>query len=248
MNEPQARATDDAERHHLPRVGELGVSGEHQERDARSPDTERNEAMPTLLEQMGGVHGLIYSSVPVVVFVVTNALTSLTPAIWAAVGSAVLIGVWRLVRKEPLQPAVSGVLGVGIAAWIAHRTGSAKGFFLLGIWISLVYGGVLLLSVLLRWPLVGVAWSVLNGSGFAWRNDLRARHAYDLATLAWVLVFAARFVVQRWLYDTDQTGWLAVARLAMGWPLAALALLVTIWSIRRVSRLTAAERQQVSGS
>lgn len=194
-----------------------------------------DETPPTLLEQMGGVSGLVYSTVPVVVFVTVNGFFGLQPAIWAALGIALAIVVLRLVRKEPIQPAISGLFGVGIAVFIAHRTGSAKGFFLFGIWSSLVYGGLFLASVLVRWPLVGVIWSTLNNHGMAWRKDRASRFAYDIATLTWVLVFGARFVVQRWLYDTDQTGWLAFARIAMGWPLTAVAALVTVWAVRRVT-------------
>jgi hypothetical protein len=41
-----------------------------------------------------------------------------------------------------------------------------------------------------------------------------------------VAVFAARFVVQDWLYGAGFTGWLAFARIAMGYPLVALAFLI----------------------
>lgn len=194
-----------------------------------SPTTERQ---PTLLEQMGGISGLVYSTIPVLVFILVNSLFGLTAAIWSAVGIAVAITVLRLVRKEPLQPAISGFFGVAIAAFIAYRTGSAKGFFLFGIWASLVYGSLFLVSVLVRWPLVGVIWSFLNGHGMVWRADRKAIRAYSIATLTWVAVFGARFIVQRWLYDEDQTGWLAFARLAMGYPLTAVALLVTVWAVR----------------
>ncbi|OLF12690.1 hypothetical protein BLA60_05235 [Actinophytocola xinjiangensis] len=190
------------------------------------------ERQPTLLEQMGGISGLVFSTIPVLVFVLINSLFGLTPAIWSALGSAVAITVLRLVRKEPLQPAISGFFGVAIAAFIAYRTGSAKGFFLFGIWASLIYGSVFLVSVLVRWPLVGVIWSFLNGHGMIWRGDRRAVRAYAIATLTWVAVFGARFIVQRWLYDEDQTGWLAFARIAMGYPLTAVALLVTVWAVR----------------
>jgi hypothetical protein len=192
---------------------------------------------PTLLQEMGGVSGLIYSSVPVLVFVLVNAIFSLQPAIWSAVGSALLITVVRIVRKQPLQPAISGFFGVAIAAFIAYRTGSAKGYFLFGIWVSLVLCGVCTLSVLIRWPLVGVLWGLLNGHGQSWRADRRAIFAYDVATVAVALVFAARFVVQHWLYEEDLTGWLAFARIAMGYPLTALALLVMIWAARRAGHL-----------
>jgi hypothetical protein len=193
---------------------------------------EEEEREQTLLEQMGGISGLVYSSVPVLVFILVNAIFGLMPAIWSSVGVAVAITVLRIVRKEALQPAVSGFFGVAIAAFIAYRTGSAKGFFLFGIWASLIYGSVFLVSVLVRWPLVGVIWTFINGHGMLWRADRKAVRAYSIATLTWVAVFAARFIVQRWLYDADQTGWLAFARLAMGYPLTALALLVTIWAVR----------------
>ncbi|WP_084468074.1 DUF3159 domain-containing protein [Actinokineospora inagensis] len=204
---------------------------ETDEIDEQDQSAEKPE--PTLLEQMGGVSGLVYSSVPVLVFVLANALGNLTIGIWSALGSAVAITVIRLVRKEPLQPAISGFFGVAIAAFIAYQTGSAKGFFLFGIWTSLVYGGAFLVSILVRWPLVGVIWSALNGYGQGWRQDKRSVAAYDLATATFVLIFAARFVVQKWLYDSDLTGWLAFARLAMGYPLFALALVVTVWAVRR---------------
>ena len=197
----------------------------------------RGAAEQTLLEQMGGVAGLAYSAVPIVVFVLVNAFTSLMPAIWSAIGVAVLIAVARVVRREPLQPAISGLLGVVVCSVIAYRSGDAKGFFLLGIWTSLVYGAVFLVSIAVRWPLIGAAWSVLNGTGFEWRHQRRALRGYDLATLAWVVVFAAKFVVQQWLYAADQTGWLAVARIAMGYPLTGLALLVTVWAVRRANKV-----------
>ncbi len=203
---------------------------------SEAPDSaagSEEEREQTLLEQMGGISGLIYSSVPVLVFVLLNSLFGLMPAIWGSLGSAAAITVLRMVRKEPLQPAISGFFGVGIAAFIAYRTGSAKGFFLFGIWASLVYGSVFLASILVRYPLVGVIWSFLNGHGMAWRSDRKAMFAYNMATLTWVLVFAARFIVQRWLYDEDQTGWLAFARLAMGYPLTAVALVVTVWAVTR---------------
>ncbi|MCR6486051.1 DUF3159 domain-containing protein [Amycolatopsis sp. OK19-0408] len=191
------------------------------------------EPQPTLLEQMGGVSGLIYSSLPVIVFVLANSFFGLTAAIWTSIGSAVAITVLRLVRKEPLQPAISGFFGVAIAAFIAYRTGSAKGFFLFGIYASLIYCGVFVLSVVVRWPIAGVVWNMLNGTGQAWRKDKPSRYGYDVATLAMALIFAARFVVQRWLYQEDYTGWLAFAKIAMGYPLYALGLLVVVWAVRR---------------
>jgi len=216
-----------------------GPNGSPQQSDE---DTARNQ---TMLEQLGGISGLLYSSLPVVVFVLANAAFGLMPAIWSALGSAVLVTVWRVVRKEPVQPAVSGFFGVAIAAFIAYQTGSAKGYFLFGIWASAVYFAGLVLSVLVRWPLAGLVWNYLNGAGVKWRADKPSRHYYDIATLALAAVFAARFVVQQYLYAEDLTGWLAAAKIGMGYPLYALALLVVVWAVRRSDRrLTRLNQQQ----
>ncbi|OZD44831.1 hypothetical protein CH252_23000 [Rhodococcus sp. 06-1477-1B] len=203
--------------------------------DTSTPDAEKTAA-PTVLEQLGGVSGLVYSTLPVVVFVPFNSYFGLSVALWAALGVAAAVLVWRLVRRSPLQPAISGFFGVGICAFIAYRTGDAKGYFLFGIYTSLVYGGAFVLSVLARWPLVGVIWGYLNGKGTSWRRERSAVRYYDVATIAWASVFAARYIVQSQLYDSDQTGWLAVARIGMGWPLTGVALLVTLWAVRQADR------------
>lgn len=191
---------------------------------------------PTMLEQMGGVQGIVASTIPVAVFVVVNILTALQPALIAALASGVLIAVWRIARKQALQPAVSGLFGVGIAAFIAYRTGEARGFYLPGLIYSAVLGLAFLTSVLVRWPLAGVIWHGINGDGQSWRNDPRLLRAYTLASLLWALVFAARLVVQGLLYNADETTWLGIARLAMGYPLVGVALLGTVWAVRRARR------------
>lgn len=208
------------------------------------------EKQPTVLEQMGGVSGMLYSSLPVVVFVIVNFATkNLMAAIISALASAIVIGVILALRKGTIQPAISAVFGVGIAAFIAYKTGEAKGFFLFGIWQSVVYGSAFLLSIVLRWPLAGVIWTFLNGRDRSWRADKATVRDYDIATFVWALVFFARFVVQRWLYEEDQVGWLAVARLGMGYPLMAIALVATVWAVRRADkRLKAAEDAAASAA
>ncbi|WP_433544364.1 DUF3159 domain-containing protein (plasmid) [Streptomyces sp. CA-294286] len=198
----------------------------------------------TALEQMGGATGMVCTMVPIVAFVLANASLGLTPAIYTAVGVGLALAVLRLVRKEPVQPALSGLFGVAVASLVAWKTGSAKGFFLLGIWSSLALGAVFLLSVLVRRPLAGIVWGALNSTGTAWLKDKPSVRYYDIATLALTGVFAARFVVQQWLYEEDSTGWLAFARIAMGYPLLALALLVVVWAARQSGRRLAAQAHQ----
>ncbi|HZG90617.1 MAG TPA: DUF3159 domain-containing protein, partial [Pseudonocardia sp.] len=167
---------------------------------------------------------------------VVNIVTSLQPALIAAIAAGVLVAIWRVVRKQALMPAVSGLFGVGIAAFIAYRTGEARGFYLPGLLTSAAFGLAFLVSVLVRWPLAGVIWHGINGHGHGWREDPRMLRAYTWATLLWVGVFAARLVVQGWLYDAREETWLGIARLVMGFPLFAVALFGTVIAVRRAGR------------
>ena len=207
------------------------------ETDGQAAGGSRQEReFPTLLEQMGGVQGVVASTIPVAVFVVVNVAFGLQPALISALAAGVAIAVWRLARKQALQPAVSGFLGVGVAAFIAYRTGEARGFYLPGLLFSAVCGLAFLVSMFVRWPLAGVVWHAVNGDGQSWRSDPRLLRAYTFATALWTVVFASRVVVQGWLYNADEETWLGIARLAMGYPLVGLALLGTIWAVRRARR------------
>jgi hypothetical protein len=220
------------------------VNGATEEASDMTPAADSAAALVTadrtpadrMMAQLGGVSGMIYSSLPVLVFVGTSRLLGLSAAVGAALGIATLILVWRLVRRESVQPAVSGLIGVVICALIAYLLGESKGYFLLGIWTSLLWAAVFGVSVVIRRPVVGYIWSWLHGHDRAWRDARRAVFAFDIATLTWVVVFGARFVVQHLLYQSDHTGWLVVARISMGWPLTAAAALVTYLAIRMAQR------------
>ncbi|GAA1856749.1 hypothetical protein GCM10009836_41270 [Pseudonocardia ailaonensis] len=190
-------------------------------------------SMPTLMEQMGGVPGIISSTVPIAVFVVANILFDLRPALIAAIAAGVLVAIWRIARKQPLQPAISGLVGVGVCAFIAYRTGEARGFYLPGLLYSAGLALAFLVSIIVRWPLAGVIWNGINGHGQGWRKDRRMLRAYTWASAVWTLVFAARLVVQGLLYNADEDTWLGIARLVMGYPLFAVAIVVTIVAVRR---------------
>ena len=221
-------------------------TSEHDAGDAAADELATTKAARTpaqaLFDQMGGLSGLIYSALPVAVFVPVSTALGLLPAIGAALGVAVLVLAWRLFRHDSIQPALAGFFGVGVSALIAWMVGASKGYFLLGIWTSLAWAAVFALSVLIRRPVVGYVWSWVNGHDRSWRRHRRAVLAFDLATVTWVVVFGARFLVQHHLYDADKTGWLGVARIAMGWPLTAIAALATYLAIRAAQRAIHADK------
>lgn len=187
---------------------------------------------------MGGVSGLVHASLPTFAYVTVNAIAGLNAAVAVAVGTSVALIALRLLRNEPIQPAMSGLLGVVFAALIAFYTGSAEGYFLPGIWLSLAMATAFTVSVVVRRPLVGVVWNLMRSSGPdpSWRTDKVVLRTFDVVTLVFTTVFATRFIVQQWLYDGGFTGWLAFARIAMGYPLLGVALVVVYWAVRRANR------------
>ncbi|RFU88481.1 DUF3159 domain-containing protein [Streptomyces triticagri] len=197
--------------------------------DMQAADQRRKKSA---LEQAGGTRGVVYSALPALVFVVANNARGLEVGILAALLVAVGIAVERLARSESIQPALGGVLGVAIAAGISWYTGSAKDFFLIGIWASLAGAVAFTVSVLLRWPLAGLIWNATTGKGTVWRADKRSRIYYDIATLVLAAIFGARFAVQQYLYQADEVDSLGFAKIAMGYPLLAVGLLAVAWAAR----------------
>lgn len=185
-------------------------------------------------DAFGGVRGLLDSGLPTAAFVVVFLLAGLMPAVWSAVGiGAVLLGV-RLARRESAQHAVAGFVVVGVAAFIASRTGQPESFFLPKLLINGGYGLAWLVSILIRWPILGVVLGPLLGEWFAWRRDPPRLRAYTLASWLWVGLFAARLVVAVPLYLSGQVVALGVAHLATSWPLFLLLCWATWLILRRV--------------
>lgn len=203
-------------------------------------DIEAERAL--LARAIGGWRGLFDSGLPAALFVVVYLVTgsNLPVALWTAVGAAIAIALWRLVRRESLQQIVAGLVGVGIAAFVASRTGRAEDFFLPGLLINIAYGGAFLVSILIRWPLIGLVVGLLTGEGTRWRADPDLRRAYGAASWIWVAVFTARVLVQAPLYLAGAVGALGVARIIMGWPLFLLGAYLTYLVLRPV---LAAKRQ-----
>jgi len=109
-----------------------------------------------VLEQLGGWRGMLDATLPTLAFIVANSIGGLRIGIWAALGAALLVFLLRLVRRESVQQAVSGLFAVGIAVAIAAATGQARDFYVPGILRNAGLGVLLLGSVVLRRPLIGV--------------------------------------------------------------------------------------------
>jgi hypothetical protein len=174
---------------------------------------------------IGGWRGVIDSSLPSGLFLLVYVVggRQLAPAVWAAVMSGLAIAVLRLVRRQSVQQVLSGFIGVAFCAWLVTRTGRAEDFYLPGLFTNVAYGIGLAISCLVGHPLLGYAVGAATGDVSGWRKVPEQRRAYALATWFFVAVFSLRLLAQVPLYLAGQVEALGIARLAMGWPLFALA-------------------------
>ncbi|MDQ1584619.1 MAG: hypothetical protein QOF36_2673 [Microbacteriaceae bacterium] len=194
-----------------------------------------------LLGALGGIRGLAETIIPGLVFLVLYTFTVNVPlSIGASVAVAVVFTIVRLVGRTPVTQAIAGLIGVGASAILALITGKGEDNFLLGLWTNAAYGAALLISVLVGWPLIGLAVGYLTGDGLAWRKNKGQYRAMQALTLGWCLLFAARLVVELPLYfahTTQATEALALVKLLMGVPLYAPLLLVSWFIVRAVFHL-----------
>jgi hypothetical protein len=190
-----------------------------------------------LARAIGGWSGVIDSGLPSAVFVTAYVVSGsqLTIALWAAGISAGVLAIIRLIRRQGLQQVLAGLVGVGVSAYVAQRTGNAEDFYLPGMLLNVTYGVAFLISILVGWPLIGVVVGFLTGEKFTWRADVVLRRSYAAVSWIWVGVFLGRVLVQGLLYlavkewgqDTLWFVFLGIARIALGWPLYLAAAYVT---------------------
>lgn len=190
-----------------------------------------------LLGAMGGIRGLAETILPGLVFLVLYSFTFNLPlALGASVAVAVVFTVIRIIGRTPVTQALAGLIGVAASAALALISGKGSDNFVLGLLTNAGYAAALLVSILVRWPLIGLAVGYLMGDGVAWRSNKSKYRAMQLLTLAWLGMFVARLAVQLPLYLADNVAGLAVTKLIMGIPLYAPLVLLSWLVVRAIYR------------
>jgi hypothetical protein len=175
---------------------------------------------------------------PPIIFVIVNAIFGLEIAVIVALGSAALLGVIRLVRKEKWHYALAGFLGVGLAAGLAYLTQSAASYFIPAI----ISSGLLILGAIIS-NIIGkplAAWTSHLTRGWQldwyWRSDVKP--AYSEVTWMWAFFFALRLSLQITLFQQGEAAQLAWANTLLGWPVTILVLVISyvygIWRLRKL--------------
>lgn len=193
-----------------------------------------------LATALGGARGSLETTLPMVAFVVVWMWRDEPrSALLAAAILTVVFGLVRVVRRETLQFVLSSVVATGIAAFFALRSGRAEDAFLPGIFASIGWGLGALLSVVIRWPLVGFMVGAADPGAredpFRWRRDRGIVRVCQRLTLVLVGLYVVRVVVMLPLYLADNVALLSVAKVALGWPAWVAALGVMGWMLVRGS-------------
>lgn len=173
-----------------------------------------------VLNAFGGKKGLIDSAIPSIIFLVTfNISHELRTALFASIAISAIFTIIRLAKRDTVQHAVSGLVGVLICAWFANRTGQATDLYIPKMLTNLGYGSVYLIANLAGWPILGLMLGPILGENLLWRNHPERKRAYIRASWLWVALFFGRIIVQYPIYRTGNVNLLGTVNLAMGYPL-----------------------------
>lgn len=173
-----------------------------------------------LNKAIGGWRGLIDSALPSMLFIVIFVFQKdLNTALVAALILGVVLLVIRALERKSLVQVLSGFVGLSISVFLTWRTKDASNFFLTGIITNAAYGFALLVSVLIKKPLIGFLVGSLVGDTSGWLKYPLLVRAYSIVTWIWVGVFSLRLLVQVPLYLDGNIAVLGSVKIFMGWPL-----------------------------
>jgi hypothetical protein len=196
------------------------------------------EILEELRMVLAGRSSLLDSLLPPLFFVLLNAIWGVQVAIWAALGVAVVVAAFRLLRRQSLLYALGGAGGVAVAALVAYLLGRAEGFFL----PTIVSGGITLflclISVLVGRPIVAVTSFVARRWPLNWYWHPKVRPAYSEVTWIWVLFFGLRLLLQFNLFRQESASLLGVVQFITGWPATIILLIASYlygtWRLRKL--------------
>jgi hypothetical protein len=182
---------------------------------------------------VGGPREMIEAVLPMTLFSMVYGLRAPMPAaLVAALVPAVGFVLWRVVTRQPLTHALSGLAGIAIGAALAMWTGRAENFVVPSLLKNSVSAIVFGVSALTPWPVLGFFIGLMRGEGFEWVDQPDRLRAYRQATGVWAGMFVVRLAVQVPLWMAGAAAALGLANVVLGLPLFAAVMWLT-WAIVR---------------
>jgi hypothetical protein len=179
-----------------------------------------HEDRDKVLSAFGGTKGRVDSGIPSIIFLVAfNVTHHLHSALFASIATSAVLTIIRLIKRDTLQHALSGLVGVLICAWFANRTGNPSDVYIPKLLTNLGYGSLYLIGNLTGWPILGLMLGPILGENLQWRKHPERKRAYLRASWLWVVMFFTRIAVQYPIYRSGNLNLLGSVNLAMGYPL-----------------------------
>ena len=199
------------------------------------PVTSPTRQPESLARLLGGSRGAVDATIPVVGFMIGWWLAGRSIAVGSAVAvvAALAVAGYRLRTGIRPRAVLVGVLVVCASALVALYTGRAQDFFLIQVFSNALSALAWSVSIVLRWPLLGLVVGSVLGQRTRWRHDPDLLRAYGRASWVWVAQYLVRLAVFVPLYAAGWVTLLATARVALTWPLIAACLGVSWWVLRR---------------
>jgi len=185
------------------------------------------EMLEELRMVLAGRSDMLDSFLPPLAFVFLNAVWGVQVAIWASLGLAVVIAIFRLFRRQSVLYALGGAGGVALAAAVANLLGRAEGFFLPTMISSAVTVLLCLGSVLVGRPIVAFTSFVARRWPLDWYWHPKVRPAYREVTWMWVIFFGLRLLLQFTLFQEEAASLLGIVQVLTGWPATILLLIAS---------------------
>ena len=213
-------------------------------------DTVEHVVRAQLAKALGGRRGMLEAAVPTILFTIAFLVgRDLRVALVVSVAASLVLLVARLVRRETVQFVLNSLVGIGIGAFFAWRSARGGGnddaqalaYFLPGVIYNAGYAALMVLSNLVRWPVVGFMVGSVAGDPTEWHRDPQVVRL--CRNLTWMLAAPCvlRVAVQLPLYLAGRAAAdagpmvaaLGVGKVVMGWPLQVLALAGMAWLLGR---------------
>ncbi|MBT2440566.1 DUF3159 domain-containing protein [Streptomyces sp. ISL-36] len=169
-----------------------------------------------LFEAFGGVRGMVETVLPGLLFVTIYTVNKdLHISAIAALGVSLVLVAVRLIRRDTVKHAFSGVFGVAFGVVFAMMTGNAKDFYLPGMLYTLGLALAYIITTLAGVPLIGLILGPVFKENLSWRTRNPGRKkAYAKASWAWGLILLGKCAIlfpMYWWADTTKFGWVLVA-------------------------------------
>jgi hypothetical protein len=190
----------------------------------------------SLFAAVGGWRTVAEGVASRVLFLVVYLATGqvLTSAL-VTVGGVFVFAVVRVCTDRKYWAAAVELVIVGISALLAGSTGHAADFYLPAVVTSVGPAALFLVSMLVRWPMIGLVVGAARGERFRWRQDPVRRRRYQKCTAVFLVKFTIASIVLLPLYLAEQVTALGIASTLLTSPAAGVCIYLC-WRILRTSQ------------